>query len=27
MMPNGHAETEVDIELLFNAITNGKKIG
>jgi len=26
MMPNGHAETEVDIELLFNAITNGKKI-
>jgi len=27
MMPNGHAETEVDIELLFNAITNGNKIG
>jgi ABC-2 type transport system ATP-binding protein len=27
MMPNGHAETEVDIELLFNAITKGKKIG
>ena len=27
MMPNGHAETEVDIELLFNAITNGHKIG
>ena len=27
MMPNGHAETEVDIELLFNAITNGYKIG
>jgi len=27
MMPNGHAETEVDFELLFNAITNGKKIG
>jgi len=26
MVPNGHAETEVDIELLFNAITNGKKI-
>ena len=26
MMPNGHAETEVDIELLFNAITKGKKI-
>ena len=26
MMPNGHAETEVDIELLFNAITNGKQI-
>ena len=26
MMPNGHDETEVDIELLFNAITNGKKI-
>src|SRR5674476_555200 len=25
MMPNGHAETEVDIELLFNAITKGKK--
>ncbi len=22
-----HAETEVDIELLFNAVTNGKKIG
>ena len=27
MMPNGHAETEVDIELLFNAITHGHKIG
>ena len=27
MIPNGHAETEVDIELLFNAITQGKKIG
>jgi len=27
MMPNGQAETEVDIELLFNAITKGKKIG
>jgi ABC-2 type transport system ATP-binding protein len=27
MMPNGHAETEVDIELLFNAITKGNKIG
>jgi len=27
MMPNGHDETEIDIELLFNAITNGKKIG
>lgn len=27
MMPNGHVETEVDIELLFNAITSGKKIG
>ena len=27
MMPNGHAETEVDIELLFNAITKGFKIG
>jgi len=27
MMPNGHDETEVDIELLFNAITKGKKIG
>jgi ABC-2 type transport system ATP-binding protein len=26
MMPNGHDETEVDIELLFNAITKGKKI-
>ena len=26
MMQNGHAETEIDIELLFNAITNGKKI-
>jgi ABC-2 type transport system ATP-binding protein len=26
MVPNGSAETEVDIELLFNAITNGKKI-
>ena len=23
----GHEETEVDIELLFNAITNGHKIG
>jgi len=27
MVPNGHEETEVDIELLFNAITNGHKIG
>ena len=27
MVPNGHEPTEVDIELLFNAITNGKKIG
>jgi ABC-2 type transport system ATP-binding protein len=27
VMPNGHTETEVDIELLFNAITKGKKIG
>jgi len=27
MMPNGHTETEVDIELLFNAITKGFKIG
>lgn len=27
MIPNEHGETEVDIELLFNAITNGKKIG
>jgi ABC-2 type transport system ATP-binding protein len=27
VMPNGHSETEVDIELLFNAITKGKKIG
>ena len=27
MIPNGHEETEVDIELLFNAITNGHKIG
>lgn len=27
VMPNGHAETEIDIELLFNAITKGKKIG
>jgi ABC-2 type transport system ATP-binding protein len=26
MMPNGHDDTEVDIELLFNAITKGKKI-
>ena len=26
VMPNGHPETEVDIELLFNAIINGKKI-
>ena len=26
IMPNGHAETEVDFELLFNAITKGKKI-
>jgi ABC-2 type transport system ATP-binding protein len=26
VMPNGHDETEVDIELLFNAITKGKKI-
>jgi ABC-2 type transport system ATP-binding protein len=26
VMPNGHAETEVDIELLFNALTKGKKI-
>jgi ABC-2 type transport system ATP-binding protein len=26
MMPNGNFETEVDIELLFNAIINGKKI-
>jgi ABC-2 type transport system ATP-binding protein len=26
MMPDGNTETEVDIELLFNAITNGKKI-
>jgi ABC-2 type transport system ATP-binding protein len=26
MIPNGNSETEVDIELLFNAITNGKKI-
>ncbi len=27
MMQKDHAETEVDIELLFNAITNGKQIG
>ncbi len=27
MVPNGYEETEVDIELLFNAITNGHKIG
>jgi len=27
MVPNGHEETEVDIELLFNAITNGHNIG
>lgn len=26
VMPNGYAETEVDIELLFNAIIKGKKI-
>ena len=26
MIPNSHSETEVDIELLFNAITKGKKI-
>jgi len=26
VMPNGHTETEVDIELLFNAITKGIKI-
>ena len=26
MMPGGEEETSVDIELLFNAITNGKKI-
>jgi ABC-2 type transport system ATP-binding protein len=26
MMPNSHSETEVDIELLFNAITRGKKL-
>jgi ABC-2 type transport system ATP-binding protein len=26
MIPNGHTETEVDIELLFNAITKGKNI-
>lgn len=26
MMPNNNSETEVDIELLFNAITKGKKI-
>jgi ABC-2 type transport system ATP-binding protein len=26
MVPNEHIETEVDIELLFNAIINGKKI-
>jgi len=27
MVPNGQSETEVDIELLFNAIINGKQIG
>ncbi len=27
MAPDGEEETAVDIELLFNAITNGKKIG
>ena len=27
VLPNNHTETEVDIELLFNAITSGKKIG
>jgi ABC-2 type transport system ATP-binding protein len=27
MIPAGEYETEVDIELLFNAITNGKQIG
>jgi len=27
MVPQGDTETAVDIELLFNAITNGKKIG
>ncbi len=27
MVPGGEEETSVDIELLFNAITNGKKIG
>ena len=26
ILPNSNAETEVDIELLFNAIINGKKI-
>ncbi len=26
MVPNKHADTDVDIELLFNAITSGKKI-
>jgi len=26
MVPNGHDDTDVDIELLFNAITKGKKI-
>lgn len=26
LVPNGHTETDVDIELLFNAITIGKKI-
>jgi ABC-2 type transport system ATP-binding protein len=26
MVPKGSSETEVDIELLFNAITKGKKI-
>ena len=27
MVPGGEEETAVDIELLFNAIKNGKKIG
>jgi ABC-2 type transport system ATP-binding protein len=26
MMPNGYAETEIDIEILFNAIIKGKNI-